>query len=724
MSDQERIRGALSFIAPDDRETWVRMGMAIKSELGDAGFDLWDAWSQQAESYHTRDARDVWKSIKAGGKVTVGTLFHEAKLNGWQDDGTRHQPTPEEVAERKRKGAEMAAQEAAQTERERADTAAKAATIWQVARPATSFHPYLLRKGVAPVATLREVDALTASAILGYHPKSGDQALTWQLVVVPVKRGDTLSTLELIDGDGNKAALAGRGTKTGGYWATDNLPATVGALLVGEGVATVLSASHAVNRLGIAALSSGNLVTVAKAMRERYPAADLVILADLVKATGEADPHAVEAAQSVDGRLAVPDFGPNRAANMTDFNDLAQSLGVEAVERAITGGKVPEVHYATEVTLTCASDVKPEAIDWLWPGWLAAGKMQILGGAPGTGKTTIAMALAAAVTTGGTWPDGTRAPVGNAVIWSGEDDPADTLVPRLIKAGADLSRVFFVGDIREGKDRRSFDPSRDIAPLRRKLVEVGEARLLIVDPIVSAVAGDSHKNAEVRRGLQPLVDMVASMRCALLGNTHFTKGTTGRDPVERITGSLAFGALARVVLVAAKHQEQGEDGKSDRVLMRAKSNIGPDDGGFTYDLHQGELEEHPGIVASHVVWLGEVAGQARDILATADASGDDGGGSLASAKHFLGELLAHGGVPAKQVQKEAIEAGYSWSTIRRAQTALGIKPTKGGMKQGWHWYLPPPNMLNDTEDARHNVLGAFGEDEHLQGDSGTEWEEI
>jgi putative DNA primase/helicase len=160
--------------------------------------------------------------------------------------------------------------------------------------------------------------------------------------------------------------------------------------------------------------------------------------------------------------------------------------------------------------------------------------MHVFGGAPGTGKTTISMGLAATVTTGGRWPDGTRSIAGNVVIWSGEDDPADTLIPRLALSGADLSRVYFIADIREGNERRSFDPARDMEPLRRKLAEIGGVKLLIVDPVVSAIAGDSHKNAEVRRGLQPLVDLAGSMRCALLGITHFSKGTGGRDPVERL----------------------------------------------------------------------------------------------------------------------------------------------------------------------------------------------
>ena len=329
------------------------------------------------------------------------------------------------------------------------------------------------------------------------------------------------------------------------------------------------------------------------------------------------------------------------------------------------------------------------------------------------------MALAAIVTTGGRWPDGTRSPAGNVVIWSGEDDPADTLIPRLALSGADLSRVYFIADVREGNELRSFDPARDMEALRRKLVEVGGVRLLIVDPIVSAIAGDSHKNAEVRRGLQPLADLAAFMRCALLGITHFSKGTGGRDPVERLTGSLAFGALARIVLVAAKHQgEEGEDGRTVRLFLRAKSNIGRDDGGFEYDLAQGEMKTHPGIFSSYVQWGKAVEGAARELLATADATGGDGeGGTLADAKRFLSDLLADGSLATKAIKADADGAGYSWATIRRAQKALGIEPVKGGMKEGWQWSLSR-RCSEKPEDAQQKEVGTFGNFEHLRSDTG------
>lgn len=680
----ERIKSALQFIPVGGHDERVRVAMMIKSELGDAGREVWDEW--RSGRGHD-EAASVWRSIDPDGLLKIGTLYHEAKANGWPDDGHYRKPTAEELVERNRLSLERAKQAQAEQEATKAKTANTAATIWKAATPAKEDLTYLVRKRVKPVATLREIEAGTLPQLLGYVPKSNGEALTGRVLVVPVKQNGMLSTLELIDGDGRKAALAGPGTKAGGFWASGPLPDGNGkglVLVIGEGVATVLSAHEATSHPVMAALSSGNLAKVAKSMRESYPLAELIILADLIKATGEPDPHAIEAGQAVGGKVAVPVFGPDREPGQTDFNDMAKVFGLELVAEAIRNAKAPAPKLEhVDVNLICGRDISPTPIAWLWQGWLAAGKMHILGGAPGTGKTTIMMSLAATITTGARWPDGTLAPFGNVVIWSGEDDPGDTLIPRLCLSGADLSRVFFIDDIREGTEKRAFDPARDMEPLRRKLEGVGNIRLLIIDPIVSAVTGDSHKNAEVRRALQPLVDLAASMKCALLGITHFSKGTGGRDPVERLTGSLAFGALARVVLVAAKQQDEAEDGRTVRLFCRAKSNIGPDDGGFEYDLHQAELPHYPGVFSSCVLWGQAIEGEARELLASADSSSDSEGGLLADAKLFLSDLLSNGPVPTKAIKADADGAGYSWSTIRRAQSALRIKPRKEGQKGGW-----------------------------------------
>ena len=331
MRNIERIEAALHAIPADARETWLRMGMAVKSELGEAGFEVWNTWSQSSMAYRANDAHTVWQSIKPEGGVTIATLFHDAKVHGWQD--TRHEVFP--------LSSPMClhgTKENPQSETVKHTTAQNARALWEAGEPARPDHPYLVKKRVSPVDALREIDTKEASTFLGYVPKSGNTPLTGRLLVVPVKVGERLSTVELIDEAGHKTALKGKGTKTSGFWATSPLPSDDGGggtLLIGEGVATALSVNAATGYPAIAALSCHNLTPVANAMRECYPNATLVILADVVKTTSESTRHAIKAACACQGRLAIPHFGPHRPQGATDFNDMATLMGEGAVERAI-----------------------------------------------------------------------------------------------------------------------------------------------------------------------------------------------------------------------------------------------------------------------------------------------------------------------------------------------------------------------------------------------------
>jgi putative DNA primase/helicase len=683
----ERISSALNFIDPNDREVWLTMGMAIKSELGEDGLDTWLDWSKAGTSFNTKDAQGVWKSIRPHGAVTIGSLFHQARTNGWIDDGKR--PSREQLAKLRAVSAARAREEELAIERERAETLQKAKAILSDATPVET-HSYLERKQVKPISTLKTIDADRAKELLGYTPQASSEPLEGQLLVVPVVRDSSLSTLELIDERGRKTALAGRGTRTGGYWATNKLEG--GTILIGEGVATVLSAHQATGFSGVAALSADNLPKVIQTIRERFNDAELIILADLDK-SGSPHPKAVQASEF--GRLAVPVF-EDRQPEQTDFNDMHVAYGLDAVKAAIC--KAPKLQKG--VSLVRASDINPEPINWLWNGWLAAGKLHIFAGAPGTGKTTISMAIAATLTTGGYFPDGSRAKQGDVLVWSGEDDPRDTLIPRLIAAGADRQCVHIVDGVIDQGSKRSFDPATDTD--RLKEVMPANARLIIVDPIVSAIAGDSHKNAEVRRGLQPLVDLAAKHNCAILGITHFSKGTGGRDPVERLTGSQAFGALARTVFVAAKHQD--EEGESKRIFCKAKSNISTDKGGFEYSLTQVKLDE--GIESSAIVWGERLEGSARELLSQAEEFDEDGD-SPGDAKRFLKDLLSDGPMWARDVFKDADQAGYSKRKMQRTAKAIGVKPIKEGMKGGWKWELPtkvPP--ISPTYEGATKTMDA------------------
>jgi putative DNA primase/helicase len=347
-----------------------------------------------------------------------------------------------------------------------------------------------------------------------------------------------------------------------------------------------------------------------------------------------------------------------------------------------------------EVLLTCGSDLKPQAVRWLWQYWLALGKFHILAGAPGQGKTTIAMAVAATITIGGRWPDGGRCEPGNILVWSGEDDPADTLLPRLLAAGANPKRCFFITGTRVNGESVPFDPARDLGQLEAVIQKIGGIRLLIVDPVVSAVTGDSHKNTEVRRALQPLVDLAARCDCAVLGITHFSKGGQGTDPAQRVLGSVAFSAVARVVLVAAR-VKSSEEGEENRILARGKSNIGPDNGGFEYRLEQ--TEPIPGIEASRIAWGRAVEGTARELLTDPDEQHQDETGDAVDL--LRGELDPVRWTSSDTACEPLKTAGFSKKQIWQASKKLGVIRRKDGMKGGWLWSLPKGPSEDSSEDS-------------------------
>ena len=318
--DTERIRDALHFIPASDRDTWVKMGMAVKSELGDEGFDVWESWSEQDESFDPKAAREVWKSLRSNGKVTAGTLFHEAKARGWRDNGTHPKVTAEALTQRRRIAEERAAQEEAERAKREATARERASLTWAEAQ-ACATHPYLTRKGIAAHGTRLLGDDL----------------------VIPLRdAAGVIHSLQFINREGDPRFMPG-GRVTGHYFSIGN-PESGKALCIAEGFATGASVHEATQHPVAIAFNAGNLAAVAKALQRKFPDLQIIVCADddyrskdnpgLTKATA--------AARTIGGLLAIPDFGTNRPEGATDFNDLAAHCGAEAVKRDTARARAPE----------------------------------------------------------------------------------------------------------------------------------------------------------------------------------------------------------------------------------------------------------------------------------------------------------------------------------------------------------------------------------------------
>jgi putative DNA primase/helicase len=374
------------------------------------------------------------------------------------------------------------------------------------------------------------------------------------------------------------------------------------------------------------------------------------------------------------------------------------------------------------VSLMCGSSVTMEPTHWLWHEWLACGSLQVFAGPAGLGKTTIALSLAAILTRGGLWPDGSRCSrLGSVIFWSGEDAIEKTLLPRFIAMGGDPAKIYFVDGVVNHYDGhrepREFDPSRDIPLLIDKANEVGDVRLLVIDPVSMCIAGDSNKNAEVRRGLAPLKTFAERHGAATLGISHFSKGTEGRDPLTRVTGSIAFGAAPRLVLSAVtetKKPDEPDDADPRHLFVRTKSNLGPSGDGFRYTVEQIALDD--GITASRIVWGEHLKGGARELLAEAEhIDGDnDERSERDDAKQFLQSVLAAEPMTARQLFRDAREAGHSERTLRRAAMDLNVVKSKQGLRKGWIWSLPTNMATSRPEDLHSKTVATFEGSGHLR----------
>jgi putative DNA primase/helicase len=323
----------------------------------------------------------------------------------------------------------------------------------------------------------------------------------------------------------------------------------------------------------------------------------------------------------------------------------------------------------------CMSEVAPTGIQWLWPGLLAKGKLSLIVGDPGQSKSTLIAALTAHITRGKLWPDDSECPSGSVILASAEDDPQDTIRPRLDAAGADPSRVHLLEHVLGVDGQREHFGLGHVEELDRLLAATHDVQMVSIDPI-SAYMGqtDTHRNSDVRGLLAPLCAVAAKHRVALIAVSHLNKGSSAAA-IYRTTGSLGFVAAARACLLVATPEDQPDV----RYLLPVKNNLAPMGSGISYRICTTDAG------VPYVEWIPGSIDMSADEALTASPAEETS--ATRDCAKWLSLLLSTGPKAAKAIIAEAEEYGFTAKVLRRARERLGIEPRKADFREGWIWGL-------------------------------------
>ncbi len=358
----------------------------------------------------------------------------------------------------------------------------------------------------------------------------------------------------------------------------------------------------------------------------------------------------------------------------------------------------------SRVVIKDMTQYAPQQVRWLEDGRIAMGKLTLIAGDPGLGKSFMTLELAARVSRGevGRRANGAS---GRAVVMSAEDDAGDTLVPRLNAMCARMNRVHFIEGIR-GVSPNALDLpqlDRDTDRLIEAIEAIGDVSLIVIDPI-SAYMGkaDSHNNAEVRSVLAQLAYLAQVTGAAVVCVTHLNKDSSGKRAVYRAMGSLAFTAAARTVHLVTKHPKANDQAYAaqhdehvgmKRVVSMVKNNLGPILGSRVYVIADGAL-----------VWLDEtVGGDADGHGASGDGDGDGSGESrpllapdsvIDRAVALLQDELRVGERAAGELIALGKSRGIGETSLSDARRLLCVTSRRHG--GCWHWSLPTHE--HDFED--------------------------
>jgi hypothetical protein len=344
-------------------------------------------------------------------------------------------------------------------------------------------------------------------------------------------------------------------------------------------------------------------------------------------------------------------------------------------------GTAPEPELALGTVL---STVKAEPVAWLWPSRIPLGKLTILDGDPGLGKSVLTLSLAAAVTRGwampleprepGDEPD-VREPAG-VVLLNAEDGLEDTIRPRLDAAGADVERVLALDKIPDGDGFRLPVLPQDMLYIKLAVRRMG-AQLVIIDPLTAFLGADTntHKDQDVRRALYPLAVLAQETGAAVVVVRHLNKAA-GSNPLYRGGGSIGIIGAARSGLLVAKDP----DNPDRRIVASTKCNLAKLPPSLAFDLGTAANG------ALRVGWIGESTHTAESLLAA--PRDDEDRDAVQEAVEVLMEILAKGPVEAEAVKKDARKAGVSQRTLYRAKAVVKVRSQRLTFGGAWHWLLP------------------------------------
>lgn len=336
--------------------------------------------------------------------------------------------------------------------------------------------------------------------------------------------------------------------------------------------------------------------------------------------------------------------------------------------------------------ITLAS-VLPERVSWGWTGRLPLGKVAVLDGDPGGGKSTMAVDLAARFTTGSPMPDDDQPVDGprDVVYLSAEDGIADTLRPRLDAAGGDPSRFHVLDAVPETDDdgHTAYRPPRipkDCHHLEALVVRTG-AVLVVVDVLAAYLdVRDGNADGAVRQALHPLASLADRTGSCVLVIRHLRKSRG--SAIYAGGGSIGVIGAARAGLLAAA--DPADETGATRILAVTKSNLAAMPPALAYSLVNAP--EHG---CARVQWGGTTAHKADDLLVVHDAEDAEAG---TDARHSLAEILADGPVWVKEALEQMAAAGFSKDQANRAKSRLKARSIKvgkpGDSDQGWKWELP------------------------------------